>query len=239
MITGFCGETEAEHLETLAMMQQVRFDQAFMFAYSMRDKTHAARHYDDDVDETEKNRRLQEIIDVFRSNAIASNVASEHNRLRLVLVEGHSTRSTPSQPMLTGRTDGNKRVVFPDGEVLSLHQLLLSGAGVAGGGATDDTALRYVVDCVQNADSGTAGLPDAHGLLLSTLLTRGLHFDRSSNGWNSYSNSESVQRVSAHTGRYVLVQVLKADTTTLRGIAVAASTLTEWHALQGTVKQQH
>ena len=63
---GFCGETEEEHQDTLSLMQQTQYDQAFMFAYSEREKTHAARHLPDDVPAEVKSRRLQEIIATFR-----------------------------------------------------------------------------------------------------------------------------------------------------------------------------
>ena len=53
-ISGFCGETEADHLETLTLLEQVRFDKAFMFAYSLREKTHAHRKLVDDVPEETK-----------------------------------------------------------------------------------------------------------------------------------------------------------------------------------------
>ncbi|EJK61235.1 hypothetical protein THAOC_18317 [Thalassiosira oceanica] len=94
-IAGFCGETEAEHLETLSLMKEVRYDQAFMFAYSMRGRTHAHRTMADDVPEDVKARRLSEVIDVFRRNVQARNEEVEVGTARLVLVEGESKRSTP------------------------------------------------------------------------------------------------------------------------------------------------
>ena len=60
-ITGFCGETEEEHYKTLELMERVRYDQAFMFKYSMRGKTHAHRRMEDDVEEKVKGRRLEEV----------------------------------------------------------------------------------------------------------------------------------------------------------------------------------
>ena len=56
-ISGFCGETEDEHADTIRLMREVEYDQAFMFAYSMRGKTHAHRRMEDDVDEGIKQRR--------------------------------------------------------------------------------------------------------------------------------------------------------------------------------------
>jgi len=60
-ISGFCDETESEHDDTISLMEQVKFEQAFMFAYSMRDKTHAYHRMEDNVPEDVKNRRLQEV----------------------------------------------------------------------------------------------------------------------------------------------------------------------------------
>ncbi|GMH93830.1 hypothetical protein TrST_g2592 [Triparma strigata] len=114
-ITGFCGETEEEHCETLQLMERVRYDQAFMFKYSMRGKTHAHRRMEDDVEEKVKGRRLEEVIEVFRRNVQAKNEEEEMGQERVVLVEGTAKRSTAENRTLTGRTDGNKRVVFGDG----------------------------------------------------------------------------------------------------------------------------
>jgi tRNA A37 methylthiotransferase MiaB len=109
-ITGFCGETEEEHQETLSLMEQVRYDQAFMFAYSMREKTHAHVTMQDNVPEEVKQRRLREIIDMYHQQVHAKNTQQEVGRLRLVLVEGASKRS---QAEWSGRTDQNKRIIFP------------------------------------------------------------------------------------------------------------------------------
>jgi MiaB/RimO family radical SAM methylthiotransferase len=111
-IAGFCGETEEEHADTLSLMEHVRYDQAYMFAYSMREKTHAHRTMHDNVPEEVKQRRLREIIDVFHRNVQAKNEEQEVGRLRLVLVEGESKRSQPGNLRWHGRTDQNKRLVF-------------------------------------------------------------------------------------------------------------------------------
>ena len=112
-ITGFCGESEDEHNETLTLMDEVQFDQAFMFAYSVREKTHAHRTMEDDVPADVKQRRLNEVIDCFRRNVQIRNTNVEIGKLRLVLVEGEAKKSTVDNRMLSGRTDQNKRVVFP------------------------------------------------------------------------------------------------------------------------------
>ena len=115
-IAGFCGETDAEHAETVSLMETVQFDLAFMFAYSMREQTHAAKRMVDDVPATIKQQRLQEIIDTFQSTVHAKNHEHEVGRLRLVLVEGESKRSQPGNRQWNGRTDQNKRILFPIGE---------------------------------------------------------------------------------------------------------------------------
>jgi MiaB/RimO family radical SAM methylthiotransferase len=112
-IAGFCGETEEEHQDTLSLMESVEYDQAYMFAYSMREKTHAHRTLADDVPSDIKGRRLQEIIDVFRNKVHQRNERLEVGRFRLVLVEGESKRSSVDNVVWSGRTDQNKRVLFP------------------------------------------------------------------------------------------------------------------------------
>lgn len=115
-IAGFCGETEAEHQETLSLLEAVGYDQAFLFAYSLRERTHAAYHLQDDVPEDVKQRRLAEIIAAFRRIAAERN-AAEVGQEHLVLVEGVSKRSTSETPTWTGRSDTNKRCIFPQREV--------------------------------------------------------------------------------------------------------------------------
>jgi tRNA-2-methylthio-N6-dimethylallyladenosine synthase len=108
IITGFCGETEAQHQDTLSLMSEVRYDLAYMFAYSERERTLANRKYKDDVPEEVKKRRLTEIIN--QQQAIQEeNNKKEIGRTHLVLVEGTSKRS---DEQLNGRTDTNKMVVF-------------------------------------------------------------------------------------------------------------------------------
>jgi tRNA A37 methylthiotransferase MiaB len=115
-ITGFCGEAEAEHEETLSLIREVGYEQAYMFAYSLRERTHAAYHLQDDVPEAVKQRRLQEVIATFREGAAARN-AAEVGRLHLVLVEGPARRSSAEVPQVSGRTDTFKRVVLRDAAV--------------------------------------------------------------------------------------------------------------------------
>lgn len=149
MIAGFCGETEEEHMASVDLLRKMQFDNAFLFAYSLRDKTPAARHLIDDVPEETKKRRLQELISTYREGlqrVSEEEIGSTH----IVLVEGPSRKSSEAQPELTGRTDTFKRVVFPDMSVPatlvgeSSNQLVHLRAGdyvaveiaSAGGGAT-------------------------------------------------------------------------------------------------------
>mmetsp|Transcript_2096 Transcript_2096/g.3963 ORF Transcript_2096/g.3963 Transcript_2096/m.3963 type:complete len:303 (+) Transcript_2096:59-967(+) len=110
-ISGFCSETEEDHRDTISLLEEVKYEQAFMFAYSMRDKTHAQYKLTDDVSEPEKLRRLQEVIATFRKHMVAKNELEE-GTLHLVLVEGPGRKSTVENPTWTGRTDGNKRCII-------------------------------------------------------------------------------------------------------------------------------
>jgi tRNA A37 methylthiotransferase MiaB len=109
-ISGFCGETEEDHQETVSLLREVKYEMAYMFAYSMREKTHAHHHYIDDVPDDVKQRRLAEIIQVFRELVKSKNEAYIGTD-QLVLIEGPSKRSGNH---LVGRTDGNLKCVFPD-----------------------------------------------------------------------------------------------------------------------------
>lgn len=108
IITGFCGETEEQHEETMSLMKFVRYDLAYMFAYSERERTLAHRKYEDDIPEEVKKRRLSEIISQ-QMHIQQENNALELGNRHLVLVEGTSKRN---EHQLNGRTDTNKMVVF-------------------------------------------------------------------------------------------------------------------------------
>jgi len=108
-ITGFCTETEAEHKDTISLMESVKFDFSYMFAYSERPGTPAAKKLKDDVPMEVKKQRLQEIIDLQNKHALESN-QSDINRIHKVLIEGFSKRSNEH---LQGRNSANKVVVFP------------------------------------------------------------------------------------------------------------------------------
>ena len=108
MIAGFCSETEEEHKDTLSLMEYVKYDFSYMFFYSERPGTLAAKKYEDDIPLEIKKRRLQEIIDKQRE------ISLERNKLDIgkefkVLVEGKSKRSDAK---IQGRNSANKVIVF-------------------------------------------------------------------------------------------------------------------------------
>jgi tRNA-2-methylthio-N6-dimethylallyladenosine synthase len=109
IIAGFCGETEKEHEETLSLMRWVGFDFAYMFKYSERPDTLAAKKYSDDVPEEVKTRRLNEIIALQGELSLKSK-QEDIGKVFEVLVEGTSKKSKSE---LVGRTSQNKVVVFP------------------------------------------------------------------------------------------------------------------------------
>ena len=111
ILTGFSGETEQDHQQTLDLMRELRFDSAFMFAYSERDLTFAAKKLPDDIAPAIKQRRLAEIVKL--QEQISVEVFAAHvGRAERVLVTGPSKRD-PNQ--LVGRTDGFKSVILPAG----------------------------------------------------------------------------------------------------------------------------
>jgi len=109
VIAGFCGETEQDHTDTLTLMEEVMFDSAFMFAYSMRPGTLASRKYTDDIPYEVKTSRLNEIIALQGRMSLKSN-EKEIGRVVKVLVEGPSKKN-PQE--LCGRASSNKMCVFP------------------------------------------------------------------------------------------------------------------------------
>ncbi len=111
MIAGFCTETEEDHQDTLSLMQYVQYDYGYMFAYSERPNTPAAKKLADDIPEETKNRRLSEIIALQRDLSLVRNKMAV-GKVHKVLVEGFSKRS---EEFLSGRNDHNKMVVFPKG----------------------------------------------------------------------------------------------------------------------------
>ncbi|WP_353181556.1 tRNA (N6-isopentenyl adenosine(37)-C2)-methylthiotransferase MiaB [Parapedobacter lycopersici] len=109
VITGFCSETEEEHRDTLAMMDYVKYDYAYMFAYSERPGTLAAKRYADDIPEEVKKRRLTEVVDKQREHSLGR-LQTYVGKVHKVLIEGLSKRSDQDY---CGRNDQNSMVVFP------------------------------------------------------------------------------------------------------------------------------
>lgn len=109
IIAGFCDETEADHQETISLMNWVGYDYAFMFKYSERPNTIASKKYSDNVPDDVKSRRLDEIIALQQELSLKSNLR-DVGKVFEVLVEGISKRSTEQ---LYGRNSQNKVVVFP------------------------------------------------------------------------------------------------------------------------------
>jgi len=109
IITGFCGETDAEYADTISLMSEVRFEFAYMFAYSERPGTLAHKKYKDDVAEDVKLKRLQDII-VIQQKHSAERTKQGLGKVHRVLIEGVSKKSSDK---LYGRNSQNTVVVFP------------------------------------------------------------------------------------------------------------------------------
>jgi tRNA-2-methylthio-N6-dimethylallyladenosine synthase len=109
MITGFCSETEAEHHDTMTLMDLIQFDFAYMFSYSERPGTLAEKKLKDDIALDVKNRRLSEVIKKQREHSLMRN-QRDVGKIYKVLIEGVSKRSHDD---LQGRNSANKVVVFP------------------------------------------------------------------------------------------------------------------------------
>ncbi|MHA7101618.1 tRNA (N6-isopentenyl adenosine(37)-C2)-methylthiotransferase MiaB [Roseivirga pacifica] len=109
MIAGFCTETEEEHQETLTLMDYVKYDFSYMFFYSERPGTLAAKKFEDDIPLEVKKRRLQEIINKQQGISLERNKL-DIGQVQRVLIEGVSKRS---EEHLQGRNSANKVVIFP------------------------------------------------------------------------------------------------------------------------------
>jgi tRNA-2-methylthio-N6-dimethylallyladenosine synthase len=113
MITGFCTETEEDHQQSLSLMEYCEYDLAYMYFYSERPGTLAARRFEDDVPLETKKRRLQELVDLHRIHSLKS-MQKEVGKTFKVLVEGTSKKN---EEELYGRTGQNKVVVFAKGNL--------------------------------------------------------------------------------------------------------------------------
>ncbi|KAG0212259.1 CDK5 regulatory subunit associated protein 1 [Mortierella sp. GBA30] len=153
-ITGFCGETEADHEDTMDLMRRVEYEMAYMFMYSRREGTHAGRRLQDDVPEDVKLRRLQDIIQIFHKGA--------ENRFRArvglpagecVLVEGRSKRD---KSRWVGRADGGFKVVFDDDMILSSIESSLTSSSVSGSAGRVPIKLGDYVQVVTTSATSTS-----------------------------------------------------------------------------------
>jgi len=111
IITGFCGETDEEHQDTVNLMKEVQYEFAYMFKYSERPKTLAERRFKDDVPEDVKGKRLNEIIDLQLASSLFWH-KQQIGKVKKVLVEGKSKRSDEEW---CGRDGRNSMVIFPKG----------------------------------------------------------------------------------------------------------------------------
>ena len=133
LMVGFCGETEADHQDTLSLMREVQFDSAFMFRYSDRGITYAARKLSDDVPGDVKGRRLQEVIDLQEQHTRASHQARVGGREK-VLISGLSRRGDRQ----LGRTPSFHSVLLPlgsgrPGETVEVEITASTGHSLIGG----------------------------------------------------------------------------------------------------------
>jgi tRNA-2-methylthio-N6-dimethylallyladenosine synthase len=138
VITGFCTETEEEHQETLSMMDYVKYDFAYMFAYSERPGTLAAKRYEDDIPEEVKKRRLTEVVDKQREHSLYR-IEKFVGKVHKVLIEGTSKRSDKD---FCGRNDQNTMVVFPVDQRYKVGDYV----NVLGESCTSATLIGRIVD---------------------------------------------------------------------------------------------
>jgi tRNA-2-methylthio-N6-dimethylallyladenosine synthase len=125
LFCGFHSETPEDHQETLSLMREVCFDSAFLFKYSERPGTYAAKNLPDTVSEETKITRLNELIALQNSLSATSN-AKHVGQVYEVLAEGYSKRS---HEKMSGRNQQNKMVVFPKGatRIGELVQVRITG----------------------------------------------------------------------------------------------------------------
>lgn len=113
MITGFCTETEEDHQQSLSLFDYCKYDLAYLYFYSERPGTLAARRFKDDVPLDVKKRRLQELVDLYRGLSLES-MQKDVGKTFRVLVEGVSKKNDNE---LFGRNEQNKVIVFPKGNI--------------------------------------------------------------------------------------------------------------------------
>ena len=211
-------------------MEEVKYDQAFLFAYSMRDRTHANRNLEDDVPESVKLRRLQEVIDVYRRNLLEKTKAELHSQ-HLVLIEGPSTKSTRAFPTLTGRTDGNRRVVFPSSSPIWTD--FQSTEAILG-----SRMIREYVDQLRGPAAlvtpveGEGTIRIAYNYFMKEVSTL-LEKLQATKGGSLELHDAGRYLV---PGAYVVVQIVEAKGPTLKGVPVALSSIGQFH--QGSISKR-
>jgi len=129
MIVGFCSETEEEHQDSVRLITEVDYDFGYLFTYSERPNTPAAKKLVDDIPEAVKQRRLAEIIKVHRESALSRNL-KHVGKVHRVLIEGTSKRS---QDQLFGRNDQNAVVIFDKGNLQKGHYVNVLVTNCTGG----------------------------------------------------------------------------------------------------------
>ncbi|KAL6260100.1 hypothetical protein P5V15_007639 [Pogonomyrmex californicus] len=159
-ICGFCGETEEEFQDTLSLIEDVKYNCAYLFAYSMREKTPAHRQYKDDVESDVKVERLKRMITLYRKEVEKLNKA-QIGQHQLVLVEGASKRTDQK---LQGRNDGNVRVILPS-TIIPINQHSTATKEIQAG--------DYIVVRIDDANSQTLrGTPLYHSSITDYSLNR-------------------------------------------------------------------
>ena len=202
-ISGFCGETEEEHRDTVSLLEAVQYDQAFTYSYSKREQTYAGLFYLDDVPEAVKSKRLTELIDTFQRTAQDRNRRLETGRLHVVLVEGGAkNKGGDTQKKWTGRTDTNKRVVFAD--------------------PPQGGVLRHLSQEEAMLFKGMAVVQDHEAITIGSINHAVLEAAETRAGMEGKEELAPIEK-----GDYVIVKIVGNRGHTLRGVPVAATTLTK------------
>lgn len=144
-ISGFCGETEEEHQDTISLFREIGYEQAFMFHYSRRERTHAYHKLDDDIPEEIKKRRLAEVISTFREVA-HKKAEQEIGKEYEILVEGPSRRDATK---MQGRTNGLRRCIITNSDPAAMP--IGSYVKVR---VHDATAATLFAECITDASEG-------------------------------------------------------------------------------------
>lgn len=159
-IAGFCGETEEQFQDTLSLIEEVKYNCAYLFAYSMREKTAAHRRYKDDVESHIKIDRVNRMNELYRKEVEKLNKA-QIGQYQLILVESTSKRSNEK---LQGRNDGNVKVIIPS-MAIPIAQHSITTRKIQAG--------DYVVVQIDNANSQTLqGIPLYHSSITEQSLNK-------------------------------------------------------------------